>query len=259
MIIRQSPAIIDSKGGIHYIKFPEIFKNTSVLKKLVIAIDGPAASGKSTTARLVAERLGYLHVDTGAMYRAMTVKVLRSGIAPDDDAAIAELARSTTITVSETRGSQAVLLDGVDVAREIRSPEVTQAVSRVSSLKEVRDLMVREQRRLASGGGVVLEGRDIGTVVLPHADVKIFMVADVNERARRRRRELTENRIDVSLEALIGEIRDRDRRDSSREVSPLRKSDDALEVDTSGLSIEDQVTRILGEVKRKSGGDATTS
>lgn len=248
------PRTIDSEGGIHYIKIPEIFKNTSVLKKLVIAIDGPAASGKTTTARLVAERLGYLHIDTGAMYRAMTLKVLREGISPDDETAIDALARATSITIAASHGRQTVMLDGRDVGGDIRSPAVTRAVSQVSSLRSVRELMVREQRKLASGGGAVLEGRDIGTVVLPGADVKIFMIADVNERARRRQKELNDTRIEVTLPELIDEIRERDLRDSSREMSPLRKPPDAVEIDTSGLSIEEQVARILAEVEKTLNG-----
>jgi len=219
------------------------------LKKLVIAIDGPAASGKSTTARLVAGRLGYLHVDTGAMYRAMTYKVLAAGIDPGETGRVADLARETGITISETDGKAEVFLDGVDVGGRIRTPEVTRAVSQVSSVAAVRELMVREQRRLAATGGVVLEGRDIGTVVLPDADVKIFLVADETERARRRQRELREKDVEVTLDDLLGEIHERDRKDSSRDLSPLRRSEDAVEVDTSGLTVEGQVERILEIVR----------
>jgi cytidylate kinase len=216
---------------------------------LVIAIDGPAASGKSTTARLVAGRLGYLHVDTGAMYRAMTLKVLAAGISPDDSGEVGRLADTTGITISVTGKGNAVLLDGVDVTGKIRTPEITRAVSQVSCIPAVRKLMVSEQRRLAAGGGVVLEGRDIGTVVLPDADVKIFLVADVTERARRRQKELLEKNIEVVLGELVSEIRERDRKDSSRDLSPLRRAADAVEVDTSGLTVEGQVERILGIVE----------
>lgn len=236
-------------GGIHYINFLEFFKKPSRLKKLVIAIDGPAASGKSTTARLVAERLGYLHVDTGGMYRAMTLKILRAGIDPADTAAIDALARATKIGIVAAGGAPAILIDGEDVSGAIRTPEVTRAVSRVSAIRSVRELMVREQRRLAGGGGVVLEGRDIGSVVLPGADVKIFLVADPSERARRRRMELLAKGIDIGLGDLESEIRERDRADSSREISPLLKTDDAIEVDTSKLTVEEQVGRILGAVE----------
>ncbi|HLF15310.1 MAG TPA: (d)CMP kinase [Bacteroidota bacterium] len=225
------------------------------MKKLVIAIDGPAASGKSTTARLVAERLGYLHVDTGSMYRAMTLKVLRSGVDPADAPGVDALAHTTEITITTESGRPGVRLDGVDVSHEIRSPEVTRAVSQVSSLRSVRELMVREQRRLAAGGAVVLEGRDIGSVVLPGADVKIFLVADSAERARRRRKELLETGVEVGSEELEAEIRERDRKDSSRDISPLRKADDAIEVDTSGLTVSEQVERILEVVRKRLGGN----
>jgi len=235
--------------GIHYINFLEFFKKPSRLKKLVIAIDGPAASGKSTTARLVAERLGYLHVDTGGMYRAMTLKILRAGIDPADSAAVDAAARTTGIRIDASGGAPAILLDGEDVSAGIRTPEVTRAVSQVSAIRSVREVMVREQRRLAAGGGVVLEGRDIGSVVLPGADVKIFLVADPAERARRRRNELLEQGIDIGLGELESEIRERDRRDSSREISPLRKAEGALEVDTSTLTVDEQVGRILDAVE----------
>jgi cytidylate kinase len=236
-------------GGIHYINFLEFFKKSSGLKKLVIAIDGPAASGKSTTARLVAERLGYLHVDTGGMYRAMTLKILRTGIDPGDTAAVDALARATKIGIESGGGDPTILIDGEDVTGSLRTPEVTRAVSQVSAIRSVRELMVREQRRLAAGGGVVLEGRDIGSVVLPGAEIKIFLVADPSERARRRRMELLRQGVDIGLGELESEIRERDRKDSSREISPLRKTDDAVEVDTSGLTVEEQVGRILGAVE----------
>jgi CMP/dCMP kinase len=236
--------------GIYYINFLEFFKKSSRLKKLVIAIDGPAASGKSTTARLVAERLGYRHVDTGGMYRAMTLKILRAGIDPADTIAVDALARATGIRVETAGGTTAILLDGEDVSDAIRTPEVTRAVSQVSAVRSVRELMVREQRRLAAGGGVVLEGRDIGSVVLPEADVKIFLVAEPSERARRRRKELLAQGIDIALDELESEIRERDRKDSSREISPLRKADGAVEVDTSKLTVDEQVGRILGAVEQ---------
>jgi len=220
------------------------------LKKLVIAIDGPAASGKSTTARLVAGRLGYLHVDTGAMYRAITLKVLSAGINPDDSVEVGKLAEKTGITISVSGDSTGVILDGTDVTGKIRTPEVTRAVSQISSIPAVRKLMVAEQRRLASGGGVVLEGRDIGTVVLPDADVKIFLVADESERARRRQKQLREKKVEVMLGDLLSEIHERDRKDSSRDMSPLRRAEDAVEVDTSGLTVDGQVGRIIDIVEK---------
>jgi cytidylate kinase len=224
-------------------------------KKLVIAIDGPAASGKTTTARLIAERLGYLHVDTGAMYRAFTLKVLRSGISPDDRENVARLLDSTRVSFRQTGKKLLVLLDGEDVTEQIRGMDVTRAVSSVSSLREVRRAMVREQRAMGRDGGIVLEGRDIGTVVFPDADCKFFIIAGIEARAERRLKELHEQGVDADLDALKKEIAERDRLDSTRSESPLRKADDAIEIDTSSLTIEQQVEvverKILETLERK--------
>jgi len=214
-------------------------------RKIVIAIDGPAASGKSTTAKLVARELGYLHVDTGAMYRAIALKVVEEKIPLDSEATIRSIAESASIRLESEDGKQNVFLNGRNVTREIRSPAVTKAVSRVSSYQSVRDVLVREQRAVASGGGVVLEGRDIGTVVLPHAELKIFMSANVAERARRRKKDLSDAGVDIGESDLVREIIERDRLDSSRTVSPLKKADDAVELDTSNLTIEEQVAYIV--------------
>jgi cytidylate kinase len=216
---------------------------------LVIAIDGPAASGKSTTARLVAERLGYLHVDTGAMYRAITLKVLRSGCSPADRPGIARILRTTRVELRHSGSESTVLLDGVDVSADIRAVEVTRAVSAVSSLPEVREAMVREQRALSRSGGVVLEGRDIGTVVFPHADCKFFLIAGIEARALRRLKELREKGVEADLGAIRNEIAERDRLDSTREQSPLRKADDAIEIDTSEMTVEQQVNTVIKNVK----------
>lgn len=215
------------------------------VKKLVIAIDGPAASGKSTTAKLVAQRLGYLHIDTGAMYRAVTLKVLRSGVRPDDERALGRLVQSTHVELRNEGNDLQVFLDGEDVTRAIREPDVTNAVSAVSKVRQVREAMVREQRRMGRQGGIVLEGRDIGTVVFPDADVKIFLVADLEARTRRRRAELAEKGVETDLEPLQEEIRERDRIDSTRSESPLRKAADAIEVDTSNLTIDQQVESVV--------------
>ncbi len=222
-------------------------------KKLVIAIDGPAAAGKSTTAKLVAGRLGYLHVDTGAMYRAVTLKVLRAGIAPDDRSRISEIVGSTRIELRRPADDLIVLLDGEDVSREIREPRVTRAVSAVSSLRDVRAAMVREQRRMGKDGGIVLEGRDIGTVVFPNADVKFFLVATIEARALRRQAELRERGVDADIDSLRREIEERDRTDSTRSESPLRKAADAIEVDTSSMTIAEQVEFVVQKVKEKAG------
>ena len=216
---------------------------------MVIAIDGPAASGKSTTSKLTAERLGYLHVDTGAMYRAMTLKVLDQQINVNDQERISKLTEETEIQLQLVQGSLRIFLDRQDVSEAIRSQKVTKAVSAVSSIAKVREMMVREQRRMGEHGGIVLEGRDIGTVVFPKADVKIFMVAQVEERARRRQKELKKQGVEVSLQELIDEIIERDRKDSKRDISPLRKADDAIVLDSSNLTIEQQVEFIVEQVK----------
>lgn len=215
------------------------------MKALVIAIDGPAASGKSTTAKLVARALGYLHIDTGAMYRAVTLKVLRHGVDPANEAAVIAAAGSSTIELKPGPDGNIVLLDGEDVSSAIRQPDVTRFVSAVSSYQAVRDLMVKAQRHLAAAGGAVLEGRDIGTVVLPEADLKVFMIANVQARAQRRQRDLAAAGIQTDEEALVDEIQERDRKDSTRSASPLRKADDAVEVDTSDLTIDEQVASIV--------------
>lgn len=217
----------------------------------MIAIDGPAASGKTTTARKVADALGYLHVDTGAMYRALTLRVLEEKLPMGDEAGIQTLAERTTVRLKRTDGVNAVFVDERDVTKEIRKPTVTKYVSKVSSYPGVRNVMVREQRKLAAEGGIVLEGRDIGTVVLPDADLKIFMVANVGERARRRKRELEGSGIEIDEGVLAREIEERDLQDSTREVSPLRKAADAIEVDTSNLTIEQQVKLILAKARER--------
>ncbi len=214
------------------------------MKKILIAIDGPAGSGKSTTARLAARRLGYVYVDTGAMYRAMTYKVLTSGVNPADEAAVVRLARETRISLLDG-GALKVMLDGHDVTEAIRSEDVTNNVSLVSSYNEVRELMVEEQRQIGAAGGCVVDGRDIGTVVFPHADLKFYMVADIAERARRRQVELSGTGVDLPVEQVVQELKERDFKDSTRETSPLRKADDAIEIDTTNLTIDEQVEIIL--------------
>jgi cytidylate kinase len=215
------------------------------LSNLVIAIDGPASSGKTTTARGIAQKLGYLHIDTGAMYRAMTLKVLESKFDMKDMSGIARLAESTHIEETNRDGQVCVFLDGKDVTDRLRSREITNAVSAVSAIKEVRDVMVREQRRMGEKGGVVLEGRDIGTVVFPDADVKVFMVADLTERTRRRQHEMSGQNTSVDLETLRNEIKRRDEWDSGRQLSPLKQADDAILLDTSHLTIDEQIEFVV--------------
>jgi cytidylate kinase len=180
-----------------------------VVKKIIIAIDGPAASGKSTTAKLVAAQLGYLHIDTGAMYRAMALKVLKNKISAHDSIKVAELAKVTSVQLVSNGTKVKVVLDGEEVSEEIRLPEVTNNVSPVSTVFEVRALMVNEQRAMGKDGGIVLEGRDIGTIVFPKAELKIFMLANERERAERRKKELDLKGVVVKIDDLEKEILNR--------------------------------------------------
>jgi len=214
-------------------------------KRISIAIDGPAGAGKTTVAWEVARRLGYKYVDTGAMYRAVAWKSLELGIPLSDEDAIVEMAGAMDIDFAEGDGSR-IFVDGVDVSEKIRTPDVTRLSSPVSAISGVRRHLVAHQRRLAGDGGVVMEGRDIGSVVLPNAEVKVFLTASVEERARRRHEELLAGGAKVALDTLRQEIEERDRRDSTRSDSPLVKVPDAVTIDTDGLSVEEVVERVLG-------------
>jgi len=219
-------------------------------KKITIAIDGPAASGKSTTAKLVAQKLGYLHFDTGAMYRALTLKVIEKKLDLGDKEKIVSLAQTSAIRLEGGSPATKVFLDGIDITDKIRMPQVNRSVSTVSSYQGVREVMVREQQKISKDGGVVLEGRDIGTVVLPSAELKIFMVAGVHERVKRRKKDLALCGIEAEEQELIKEIEARDQKDSTRDISPLRKAADAIELDTSNLTIEEQVNFIVARAKK---------
>ncbi len=221
------------------------------MKKVVIAIDGPAASGKSTTAKLLAKKLGLIPVDTGAMYRAVTLIVLESGIDPHNQNLVEEIARKTHIVQRFVDGEVLTIVNGKDRSADIRRPEVTKWVSLVSSYPGVRKALVQKQREMAKMGGVVIEGRDIGTVVVPDAHLKIFMVASAEERARRRLKELKEAGINATFEEVLKDILQRDKLDSTRENSPLKKADDALVIDTTNLTIEDQVELGIQELKKR--------
>jgi len=209
----------------------------------VIAIDGPAGAGKSTVARRVATRLGYLYVDTGGMYRALTLKVLRAGVDPDDERALAGLAASTRITVESASGR--ILLDGEDVTSAIRGPAVSGAVSRVARSPAVREILTRRMRELAQPGGAVLEGRDIGTCVVPEADCKVFLTASLEERARRRWKELRETGYPVSFEEVRDNLASRDEADSRRGLAPLAVAEGAVVIDTTDLDVEQTVEAVL--------------
>lgn len=214
-------------------------------KKISIAIDGPAAAGKSTVAKLVAEKLFFIYIDTGAMYRALTLKALTKDVNLENAMELYTLLTQTQIQLVPEKGGQFVYLDGNDVTDKIRSQEVTNSVSIVSKHQSVREEMVSRQQRLAEGGGVVMDGRDIGTHVLPQAEVKVFLVASVEERAIRRHTENLEKGYSSDLQQLKEEIEKRDKLDSEREVAPLKKASDAVLIDTTALSIEQVVNRIV--------------
>lgn len=214
------------------------------MKKLVVAIDGPAGAGKSTVAKLAAKELGYTYIDTGAMYRAVAWKTLQAG-KDVTDALILDVVRDIDVRLAYANGVTQVFVDGQDITGEIRTPEVSHIVSQVAALGPVREKMVDLQRRMATEGGVLMDGRDIATHVLPNADVKIFLTASIEERAQRRWKEMKEKGYDMSLEELQKDIAARDKADSEREISPLVQADDATLLDTTGLSIDGVVARIL--------------
>lgn len=221
------------------------------MKKINIAIDGPAAAGKSTAAKKVAEQLQYIYIDTGAMYRSLTYKALQYGTDLEDGNALAKLLYKTNIRLEPGENGQIVFADGEDVTGKIREREVTRAVSAVSKHAVVREEMVKRQRMLARGGGVVMDGRDIGTKVLPDAELKIFLLASADERAKRRHVENVAKGIPSDLSRLKQEIEERDRLDSEREVSPLSKAADAVELDTTSMDIDEVAGKILAMAKEK--------
>jgi cytidylate kinase len=221
----------------------------AVVRRPVIAMDGPGGAGKSTIARRVAELAGLTYVDTGAMYRAVAWAALRAGLAAEgrllDAAGVAALAQRVDISFRPSGREQRVTVDGVDVTAELRTPEVERLVPRVAELPAVRQALLPQQRRLAAGGGVVMDGRDVGTAVLPDADFKFFITADPEVRVERRYRELLRRGERVSREAVAASLLERDRRDRERAEGPLRQAPDAVVVDTSHLTIEEAVERVL--------------
>lgn len=215
-----------------------------------VAIDGPASSGKSTISKLIAKENHFVYLDTGAMYRVVTLAVLKNQISLDDHRAIEKLVQTIEIGFSMQDGKQSVFMNGEDVTDEIRSVEVTRNVSAVSALKEVRTRLVHLQREIAENHSIIMDGRDIGTVVLPQAEIKIFLVASVEERAKRRFIENQEKGIEMSYEELVEDIRRRDHIDSTRKESPLKKAEDAIEIDTTTMTIDDVVKTVTALIQK---------
>lgn len=220
-------------------------------KRLSIAIDGPAAAGKSTIAKKVAKKLSYTYVDTGAMYRALTYKCLQEKVDLKNEQAVTKMLEQTNIELRQNGENQEVYVDGVNVTDVIRTQEVSNQVSHVAKIKEVRQEMVELQREMAKDGGVVMDGRDIGTNVLPHAELKIFMIASASERAKRRLKDLQAKGEHAELSQLEQEISLRDKMDSERKIDPLKKSEDAIEIDSTSLSIDEVVEKILHLVNER--------
>jgi cytidylate kinase len=220
---------------------------------VVVAIDGPAGAGKSSITKLLARRLGYLHIDTGAMFRAVALMAQRAGISCEEDARLAELCRGLSITFQRDDGNYRVLVNGEDVSTAIRTEEVGLLTSCVSARKPVRDALLDMQRVMGQAGGVVLEGRDIGTVVFPDAEVKFFLFASAEERGRRRYLELAARGEKVTLEETIAKVVSRDRQDEGREHAPLRQAADAFPVDSTALSIDEVLEFMERTVKERLG------
>jgi len=228
------------------------------MRKLVIAIDGPSGAGKGTVARAIAAQLGYRHVDSGAMYRAVGWQAIRDGVPLDDEDAIAELAVRSTIDVTNT----AVTINGHDVTRAIRTPEIDRAAAAVARLPKVRAVLVERQRQMGAGGSIVMEGRDIGTVVFPDADVKIYLDASPEERARRRASDPAHTGVPAAVSEVATLLTARDEIDRTRKASPLYAAADAIVIDTTGKSVDDVVNEVLAvtrKAERQDGRKAESS
>jgi cytidylate kinase len=218
---------------------------------LVIAIDGPSGAGKSTVARLLAGRLGYIYIDTGAMYRSIGWKARRDSVDPANEAALSELCSRTEVTIKQDNSDLRFFVDTVDVTGLIRTPEMGMMASAVSKSPAVRARLLTLQRELGRHGGVVMDGRDIGTVVFPDADVKFYLDASAEERGKRRYRELKAKGMDVDVETITREIEVRDRQDSQRDLAPLKRADDAILIDSSRLSIDEVLDLMLNEIRKQ--------
>jgi cytidylate kinase len=217
----------------------------------IVGIDGPAGSGKGTVTKKIANKLGLINIDTGITYRCVALEVLNKNISLDNKEEIIEIARNIKIDIDNTPNGDNVYLDGKDVTKDIRSKEVTKIVSPVSSIKEVRFLMVDMQRKLAEGKNVIMEGRDICTYVFPNADVKIYLDASIEERAKRRYKENQEKGIEMTYEEVYESIRKRDENDKTKEIGALKIAEDSIVVDTTSLTIDDVVEKIIEIIKEK--------
>lgn len=217
---------------------------------IVIAVDGPSGAGKSTISRALSQQLGYLEIDTGAMYRAMAWLARETGLDLADTQAVEQFSQQADVSLALVEGKTRVTVNGIDVTGQIRTPEISMLTSLVSALGPVRQAMTTLQRRIGAQGGVVLDGRDIGTVVFPDAELKFFLSASAEERGRRRYLELQEKGVETTLEATIEDVIARDRQDSERALAPLRQADDAIAIDSTGVPIEQVVARMLSEVQR---------
>jgi len=225
-------------------------------REMIIAIDGPAGSGKSTVGKRLAERLGYRYLDTGAMYRALAWKAIQVGLSLEDAEALTRLAERSEITVTGDVADLRILIDGEDVTDDIRSPDMSRATSLISTIAGVRHALVAQQRRIAREGNIVIEGRDIGTVVFPQADVKFYLDARVEVRAQRRWEDERTRGRELPLDEVIRQTIERDRRDAEREASPLRPADDAVFIDSSDLTVEDVVQRMMDIIDSRRRPDA---
>ena len=225
----------------------------SIVKYMSIAIDGPSGAGKSTLARMAAKKLGYIYVDTGALYRSVGLFALRRGADLKNAKQVSGLLPKIGLEMRYVGGLQRMYLNGEDVSEAIRLPEVSMAASAVSAIPEVRSFLLDTQRDMAGKNNVIMDGRDIGTVVLPEADLKIFLTASAHERARRRCLELEDKGVEVSFEEVLRDIEQRDKNDSTREIAPLKKAEDAVELDTTSLDLEESLQAICDLVKERLG------
>lgn len=224
---------------------------------IVIAVDGPSGAGKSTISRALSKRLGYLEIDTGAMYRAMAWLARESALDFDDLQAVQNFSSHAEVELQLCNGSTRVMANGQDISHEIRTPEISMLTSKISALAPVREAMMTLQRRMGARGGVVLDGRDIGTVVFPDAELKFFLSASAEERGRRRFLELQAKGVTTSLEETIQDVIARDRQDSERELAPLRQADDAIAIDSTGLSIEQVIALMERTYQERVSGKET--